>query len=306
MRLLFPLALLTGCGAGSKSAPEAFRLAFTATDGGSPVDCTTPAGGLGDSGAYSLGISDLRFYVSNLEFRDDAGEVLTTTFDANDFQYQGGTGWVGLIDLTGNTDGTCTGSAVAYSEGTARTNDAISGETLVGDVASITFDVGVPQALMQEVIGSTTAEAAPSPLNEMFWSWATGYRHFVMNATVSDGSEEGDSYMHVGSTGCAADGELALENQDSCEFVNTPHVEIDAFDLAADSVALDLAALVAGLDFLSPIYDPDTFEVIGEGVGVECHSSPDQPDCPVLFDNFGVEIATGEASAANNLVFVSL
>ena len=306
MRLLFPFALLTGCGPASKSEPEAFRLAFAATDGGSPVDCTTPADGLGDSGAYSLGISDLRFYVSNLEFRDDAGEVLTTTFDANDFQYQGGTGWVGLIDLTGNTDGTCTGSAVAYSEGTARTNDAISGETLVGDVASITFDVGVPQALMQEVIGSTTAEAAPSPLNEMFWSWATGYRHFVMNATVSDGSEEGDSYMHVGSTGCAADGELALENQDSCEFVNTPHVEIDAFDLAADSVALDLAALVAGLDFLSPIYDPDTFEVIGEGVGVECHSSPDQPDCPVLFDNFGVDIATGEASAANNLVFVSL
>jgi aminoglycoside/choline kinase family phosphotransferase len=42
---------------------------------------------------------------------------------------------------------------------------AITGSTFVDKVASIKFDVGLPQALMKKVIAKNTAEGAPSPLN---------------------------------------------------------------------------------------------------------------------------------------------
>ena len=66
---------------------------------------------------------------------------------------------------------------------------------------------------------------------------------------------------------------------------------------------LDIPALLASLDFISPIYDPETFEPIGEGPGVECHSSPMQPDCETIFTNVGLDMASGSASATANTVF---
>jgi hypothetical protein len=171
-------------------------------------------------------------------------------------------------------------------------------------VTRISFDVGVPQAVMKDLINTTTAEAAPSPLGEMYWSWATGYRHFVFNFAVVDGEgASGDGYLHIGSTNCAAEGELALENQDECGFINTPKVELDGFDLAAGVVTVDVGRAVEGLDFLSPIYDPKTFEIIGEGPGVECHSSPVQPHCETIFSAFGVDIADGSSDPEQDAVF---
>jgi uncharacterized repeat protein (TIGR04052 family) len=282
---------------------EAFSLRFQATADGAPADCTTPVAGLGPAGQHTVGMSDLRFFVSNVQFWDENGAAVEATFDANDFQYTGAAGWVGLIDLTGNTDGSCVASAISFSEGTARTNDAITGSTIVHHVASVSFDVGVPQALMQEVIGSGSVEAAPSPLNELYWSWATGYRHLAFNMTVDDGTETGEGYLHIGSVDCAGDGELALESRDECGYVNTPSVELTDFDLETNVVTLDIPTLLAGLDFLSPIYDPETFEVIGEGVGVECHSSSMQPDCAPFFANVGLDLASGASAAADNLAF---
>jgi hypothetical protein len=175
--------------------------------------------------------------------------------------------------------------------------------TEVEHVTSESFDVGVPQALMQEVIGSGSVEAAPSPLNELYWSWATGYRHFAFNMTATDGIDTGEGYLHIGSVDCAGEGELALESQDECGLINTPAVELADFDLATNVVSLDIPTLLAGLDFLAPIYDPETFEVIGEGVGVECHSSSMQPHCEPYFANVGLDLATGQATAADNLAF---
>jgi uncharacterized repeat protein (TIGR04052 family) len=308
-RALLLVALAAGCdgGEGDKdgtpAGSEPFALAFAPVANGDEVSCAAPIGGMGPGGAYEIGLSDLRFYVSDLVFRDAGGAEVAATFDEDEFQYTGASGWVALVDLTGNTDGSCAASAIAFSEGTARTHEAITGETVVGDVASVSFDVGVPQALMGEVIGESSVEAAPSPLDEMYWSWASGYRHFVMNVTVNDGVEDGDGYVHIGSTDCAADGFLALEDREACTFVNTPSVAIDGFDLAADTVTIDVGAVLAGLDLRDDVYDPDTFEVIGEGPGASCHSSPMQDDCPTIFANFGLDIATGADDAAANTVF---
>jgi hypothetical protein len=80
-------------------------------------------------------------------------------------------------------------------------------------------------------------------------------------------------------------------------------VHLPDFDLTENTVVVDLPALLAGVDFVSPTYDSETFEVIGEGPGVECHSSPMQTDCAPLFDSFGLDMESGEADAARGSVF---
>ena len=125
----------------------------------------------------------------------------------------------------------------------------------------------------------------------------------AFNMTVAKGEETGEGYLHIGSVDWAADGELALESRDACGYMNTPEVELSDFNLTADTVSIDIPTLLDGLDFLSPIYDPETFEVIGQATGLECHSSPSQPHCGPYFSNVGLDLATGQASAANNLAF---
>lgn len=295
---------ISACDSPEEAEPEEFQLRFGAVASGAPVDCSTRIGALGPDGTASVGVSDLRFYVSNVRFFDKSGSELELELAENDFQYAGEGGQVSLIDLTGNAEGSCAGTAIAFAEGTARTNHSIKGSAVVGDIHRVSFDVGVPQALMQRTIATTSEEAAPSPLSEMYWSWATGYRHFVMNVSVDNGAGEvGDGYLHVGSRDCAGEGVLALEDRDACTFVNTASVVLDDFDVGEDAVLLNLDSILAGFDYVAPIYDPETFEVIGEGVGAECHSSPMQPDCDHLFSVLGIDMESGSAAADSNSAF---
>jgi len=297
---------LVGCGSddGGAPTPRAFALSFAAVADGKHIGCEDRVEGLGSDGGNSVGVSDLRFYVSNLKLWNDAKLEIPVTLDENDFQYSSKAGQVSLVDLTGNSEGSCAGNAIAFAEGTKRTNEVITGTAVIEQVKSISFDVGVPQAVMQDVIATHTPEGAPSPLAEMQWTWATAYRHFVMNFTVSDArGTTGDGYAHVGSRDCGPADGLALEDRDRCDFVNTPQVSLEAFDLEKDVVTLDLRALLADLGFIAPIYDSETFEVIGEGPGVACHSSPEQPDCLKLFEHFGLDMAAGTAKASSNAVF---
>jgi uncharacterized repeat protein (TIGR04052 family) len=300
----FALAVM-GCGDDTTTTvPEAFALRFEPTFEGRPVTCTTELAGLGPRAADRVGLSDLRFYVSNLRFSSAQGELSSLQLDRNEFQFEDPAGSVSLIDLTSNTEGSCANTAIAQAEGTGRTHETITGTLLGGPVTEVTFDVGVPQALMKETIASNSPEGAPSPLNEMYWNWASGYRHFVMNFTVQDGaSGAGGGYIHIGSRSCGPDDGLALEDRDSCDFVNTPRVSLPLTDVATTTIHVDLGRLLAGVDFVAPVYDTATFDVIGEGPGVECHSSPTQPDCTNVFSNLGLDMATGEASPSSNLVF---
>lgn len=294
-------ALVASCGA--PGAPlSTFALRFEATDDGTAVGCTSTIDGLGD-GTVRVAPSDLRFYVSHVRFYDATGAELPVELDQNAFQYAGARGQVSLIDLTGTSEGTCTGTGISFAEGTARTNAVITGRTRTADVARVSFEVGVPQLLMKDTIAATTPEAASSPLDEMYWSWAAGYRHFVFNFTVETSAGAGEGYLHVGSRDCGPDDGLALQDRDACTYVNTPAVSIDDFDLERDTVAVDLRALLQGVDFLAPIRDPNTFEEIGQGPGVECHSSPTQPDCAIVLSRLGVDEASGHSNAATNTVF---
>ncbi len=256
-RLVFLMlgAGIVGCGGEEMSTePTTFALSFAPVFEGSEVGCTSALTGLGTNADNSVGIADLRFYVSNLKLYDSAGNQLTTTLDTNEFQYVGDAGTVTLIDLTGDA-GTCGASAIANAEGTARTNESIKG-TVDGTVRRVAFDVGLPQSLMKDVISTKTAEDAPSPLGEMYWSWASGYRHFVFNFTVTnEQAESGEGYLHIGSRDCGGDGAKALTDRDACGLVYTPSVSLDDFDPATNRVTVDLGALLQGLDLVAPIRD---------------------------------------------------
>lgn len=284
--------------------PSPFALKFAATALGQDVNCTDKLTGMGPGTNQSIGLSDLRFYVSNLRFADAKGKPVALTLDDSEFQYNDAVGSVALIDMTGNTEGSCSGSAISFAEGTARTNKAVTGTTVVSSVASVSFDVGVPQALMKAIIANNTAEGAPSPLNEMYWTWASGYRHFVFNFTVENAAgSTGAGYLHIGSMDCGPADGRALEDRAACGFVNTPTVALPDFDLDTDTVKVDLPQFLTALDFIAPVYDTQTFAVIGEGPGVECHSSPMQPDCGPIFSSVGLDPSTGAAQASANKVF---
>lgn len=301
MTLLLTSLAAIGCG----PSPSPFTLQFAAALNNVAPTCDKELTGLGPAKQHTVGVSDLRFYVSNLQFKKSTGEPVALTLDSNEFQLNMEAGSVALIDLTGNSSGSCAPTAIAFAEGTARTNSVISGTTVVEDVAAVSFDVGVPQAVMKSVIGVNTPEGAPSPMSEMYWSWASGYRHFVFNFAVRDAMNgTGDGYVHIGSRNCGPPDGRALSDRAACEFLNTPQFSAPQFNLNTNKVTVDLGALLAGLDFIAPIYDPKTYMVIGQGVGAECHSSPTQPDCSSLFPSLGIDLATGAAQAASNRVFV--
>ena len=299
------LVLTAAAGGGCGADAQPFAVQFAATVNGAAVSCAKEISGLGPTGQNSIGINDLRFYVSNLQFKNSAGEPVALTLDDSEFQLNHPAGSVALIDLTSNTEGSCATSAIASSEGTARTNSAVRGTTVVGDVASISFDVGVPQAVMKAVIAAQTTESAPSPLNEMYWSWASGYRHLVFNFIARDAmNNTGGGYVHVGSMNCGPMDGRALSDRESCQFVNTPKFLAPKFNLSTDKVTVDLGALLKGIDYIAPIYDPKTFMVIGQGVGASCHSGPTATDCMSVFPQLGIDLATGVSQPAGNQVFV--
>ncbi len=296
---LMALAALAACSDSNDSSEnlEPFTLNFAAIHNGAAVGCGDVLTGFGPGGTASIQMSDLRFYISNLKFYDDAGQEVRVELDQNDFQYSNSSGSVALIDLTSTTGGACAGTGLSFPEGTARVNSAITGMSLPDNVHSISFDVGIPQPLMKNVLATHTDADAPSPLAEMHWSWAYAYRHLVFNFTIQD-SVAGEGYLHVGSTDCGGDGTRAMTDRDTCGKVNTPRVSFSHFHLTS-TVGIDLDALLANLDF--KVESAPGGPLVP---GVACHSGDSQPDTDPIFSNLGLTVATGVASPALNTVFV--
>lgn len=307
--VFFAMSSLTACGGGGGGSQTQVALKFKAVNNGKDVGCDSVISGFGPDGRTTVGISDLRFYISNLKFFDAEGKELSTELVANDFQFVDSSGSVALVDLTSNVSGSCTNSAIAFGEGTERTNNQVVALVDSGTIQSVSFDVGVPQKLMKEVVSTYSAEDAPSPLGEMYWSWASGYRHFVFNFTVKNkNNKKGEGYLHLGSRDCGGDGAVALTDRDSCGFVNTPAVSLTGFDPSVNTVTVDIAQALKGLSYVTQIYDSNPpYDLLGTGPGVACHSAPPeaQPDCAPIFSNFGLDTATGISVVSQNSVFSS-
>jgi len=305
--------LLAACSDGDHASTVAvetkpFKLAFKAVVDNEEIDCGSVIPGLGPNNDTSISVSDVRFFVSGLTFYDQQGEIIESSLDTNEFQYNSDVGSVGLVDLTSNNQGSCNSEGIEFGEGTARVNHYITGHTHSEQaISSVSFDVGVPQALMKSVIATNTAEDAPSPLGELYWSWASGYRHFVVNFAVIDKAQErGEGFLHIGSRGCGDSGLLALENKQQCDRLNTPAVHVTDFNPAKQTIIVDIKAALKDITFVREIREPKApYTLIGANPGVACHSTPvqRQPDCGPIFANLGLDMASGMSKAVNNIVF---
>ncbi len=304
---------------GAQNTP--FTLNFKAISNGLEINCDDIYSGLGPNGDYSVGVGDLRFYVSNLKFHTANNEAIAATIDDSDFQLNHDAGAVALIDFSHRGSGFCADSQL----GTPRTNTTITGTSIdASSITAISFDIGVPQAVMKAIIAdSNTLTDAPSPLAEMDWSWRGGYRHLdinftAMNSVNTDMTE--NSFFHIGSKDCGT-ALKALDEQDACGLLYTPQVMLNNFNPSTNTITFDVAALLANTaesDYsamiMSQIVNGDDSACIndvrhgdmcptGMTFGITCHSKSSESACTPAFESLGLNIETGLADSASNTVF---
>jgi uncharacterized repeat protein (TIGR04052 family) len=266
MRHLWALPLLAACSAGTP-----VEINFEASFGEVPFACGTPVTGVGAT-STTWDPQDLRLYLHDLQLIDEAGEAHALTLDAgNPWQHKD----VVLLDFEDDT-GAC-------ANGTTETNAVAAGTAPERTYTGLRFILGVPFEL-----NHADAAVAASPLNlsTMFWGWEAGYK-FLRLEGATTGQPEG-MIFHLGSTGCSADEDGVVSE---CRAPNLAEVELTGFDPTSEAVTLDLAALFEGVDL-------DTNAPATAG---GCMSTPDDPDCAVLFDHLGLPF--GEASGGPQTLF---
>lgn len=264
MNRLFVLTLVGLAACGDPEPIEA-TLTFDAVLGDVPAACGTDATA-GDTGVQ---LADARFFVSNVEVRDDEGTWVAVDL-ADDGQWQ--VDGVALLDFE---DGT----AACADSGNADLNHTLTGTVPDGTYDAIRFDVGLPHELNH--LDSATA---PAPLNAqgMFWVWATGYKFLRVDYAVQ--TEPMSRWnVHLGSSGCTSDGPT-LAPDEPCARPNRPTITLEGADPLTTPIQADLLALVTDADVTAntPESPPG------------CMTNPLEPDdCTPEFDALGLDFESG-------------
>jgi len=279
---LIGASFATGCGS---PAPEPVVIRFEARFGERAAACATSFENIG-SAASTVEIGDARFYVSNFRLTAADGSEKPLALDS-------GTPWqngdLALLDFE-NGQGRCAES------GTAEIRQLVSG-TAPRPFTGIRFDLGMPSA--QNHLDATTAPP-PLNLNALYWSWQAGHIFAKVDywlpgvAVAADPAEDlraprpNVSFpAHIASTGCVSAAPV-VPPAASCARPNVLPIELSKFDPRTEVVVLDLAELVRGIDLSRSVPRPPG-----------CMSGPDDPDCPGLFANLGLDLATGRPLAGN-------
>jgi len=245
---------------------------FAAVAGSAPVACGAPIGGLGTTGRAAQ-LTDLRFFVSDVRLLRRDGRAVAVRLAADSaFRVTRGRAAVTLIDLE-NGRGGC-------ADGTRATNAFVRGTVPRGDYVGARWSVGVPAAL-----NHSDATTAPAPLNSaaMAWSWQVGRKFTKIEVSDPGGGAPWAArtfFVHLGSTGCS--GNPATGETASCSSSNRPRIVLRRFDAARQRVAVDLKALLAGVDVAAN----------GGGAG-GCMAGPTDPECGPIFRAFGLKPPTG-------------
>lgn len=261
----------TGDGDGDGDADQQVSITFGAAVGDAQAACGQEYEGVGEP-ATMIEIQDLRFYVSGIELLDAAGNATPLTLEQDGlWQYED----VALLDFE---DGT----AACQESGTAELNDTVVGTVPAGDYTGVRFSLGVPFELNHQDVA-----AASSPLNlpSMFWVWQGGYK-FVRVDLRNQDPDDSAWFWHMGSTGCSSDGPEAPPSE-PCLRSNRLPIELDTFDWQSQTIVLDLAQLLDGVDASqnTPMTSPG------------CMSAPDDPECMALFPKLGLDLDTGECAS---------
>lgn len=246
-------ALAAMLAASCQPAPTAVQIEFSATYAGAPLGCV-----IGQSGRA---LTDLRFYVHNVEMTTSAGRALPLQLLADDRWQNRAVALVDLEDGQGYcVNGTSAMHSVVRGEVALKTGESIEG---------LRFSIGVPEKL-----NHADPMAAGVPLNYtvMHWHWRSGYK--FMRAGLVDAG--GSAWLHLGSARCAG----TIGSIDGCAASNRPLVTVQPFDPAESLITVDLAGL---------------FEQGAnrhEGAR-SCESGVDDPECQSIFAALGLDTQGG-------------
>jgi len=228
------------------------KIPFVATWGDNPIQC----------GGAEIALTDLRFYVSEVELLNSNGEAQKLALH-KEIPWQQSD--LALIDLE-NGQGSC-------SNGTSEIYAYLVGSLPPGEYSGLRFTVGVPFE-----INHLDPLQADAPLDDpaMHWHWRSGYK--FLRAGVRSTTD--DFWIHVGSAGC----EGTVRNISACRFPNRITVELDDFSPGDDAIAVNLKELLDGTD-------------LTDGVLSDCSSGPPETACNAPFAALGIDFETGKMTA---------
>lgn len=244
--LLPAVLILAACSARESE----LHIPFVAVLGGQTIAC-----GSGPDGAS---ISDLRFYVSDVQVLDEQGEGIDVALSVDGHWQQEN---LALLDLEDGTAG--------CDNGTAITNASIHGKVPAGNYRGLRFTVGVPfDRNHRDPLLATAPLGDPA----MHWHWRAGYKFMRAGIrTATDGF-----WIHLGSTGC----EGTVRNITSCRFPNRVQVILPDHVPGQDIIVVDLGQLVATTD-------------LEDQSASDCSSGPAEESCATPFAAFGLDFRTG-------------
>lgn len=242
MRRHFLVGLLTvassACGGtatapsdGGSQAATTVTIRFKAKVGSADFVCGQSYAAIGST-QVAMEPRDLRFFVQDVKLIDDRGlEVPVTIVERAPWQAPS----VALLDFEDGA-GHCEG-------GDVERNDVVVGTVAPGRYSGLVFTVGVPEALSH-------ADPAQLPLplkpGGMYWGWAGGHLFLKADMTAPDAGSYAS--IHLGSTGCPVD----HTERRPCAHPNRNIVRLPAFDPASNVAVLDVGALFAETDLVTP------------------------------------------------------
>ena len=259
--LVRPFAALTAATicASCSQWDQPVNIPFIATWQGEPIDCSSEKSAL----------TDLRFYVSNVQLVDAEGQGHDVRF-ATEMTWQNDA--VAYIDLEDGT-GSC-------QNGTADTYDHVLGVAGVREYHGLRFTVGVPFKL-----NHTNPLTAKPPLDDpdMHWHWRSGYKFLRAGVRTDDDG----FWIHTGSAGCQG----TVGNITGCTFPNRIEVVLPDFVVGEDAVSIDLTELLTGVD-------------LDDATRSDCSSGPPEESCLAPFAALGIDFTTGEQNGTQRVFSV--
>jgi uncharacterized repeat protein (TIGR04052 family) len=250
------LLALACLGASCSQSDLGFSIPFAATWDGAPIDC----------GSTSPALTDLRFFVSDVQLIDSAGEARDIRF-ATEMPWQNDA--VALIDLEDGT-GAC-------MSGTSEVTAELVMVAPPRDYRGLRFTVGVPFRLNH--LNPLTA-GPPLDNRDMHRHRRSGYK--FLRAGIR--TENDGFWIHTGSAGC----EGTVDNITGCRFPNRVQVNLPGFEPGESSVIIDLAALFSETNLAN--------DVVGN-----CSSEPPETACTGPFATLGIDFASGQQNGSQRV-----
>lgn len=268
--ILFGLLACKGAEDTDSDAPtgQDVTLSFEAVLGSTPAACGTPV----TLGAVEAELADGRMFLSDIELRNSDGDWMPVTLTA-DGKWQREN--LVLLDFE---DGT----AACADSGNSDLNMEAVGTVAEGTYDAVRFTLGVPFEINHN---DSATEAAPLNAPGMFWTWQGGYK-FVRVDYMTTGPTPVRWNVHIGSVACESAAPVTAPDNE-CGRPNRAEIVLEGMDPTAETIQVDLAAFVAGVDITANTVDTPP----------GCMSMMMEPaDCNPVFGSVGLDFATGSCT----------